>query len=74
MWRSINAFESFLRDKMAPAARFTAASWPELLLFTPDVHPDVDGVPPAKEDQSESTSDSDDCIIQAQTTGRKVGL
>ncbi|XP_056906990.1 protein fantom isoform X4 [Takifugu flavidus] len=29
-------------------------------------------VPPAKEDQGESTeSDSDDCIVQAQTTGRK---
>lgn len=45
--------------------------------FIPDVStgPDVDGVPPAKEDQSESTqSDSDDCIIQAQTSGRKVGV
>lgn len=36
-------------------------------------HPDVSAAPAAKEDQSESTeSDSDDCIVHEQATGRKV--
>lgn len=45
------------------------------LPFNPDVPagPDMDGVAPASEDQSQST-DSEDCIIQAQTAGRKVGV
>lgn len=44
------------------------------LLFSLFSTPDV-VVPPAIEHQGESTeSDSDDCIVQAQTTGRKVGV
>lgn len=35
--------------------------------------PDIEDAPAAKEDQSESTqSDSDDCIVHSEATGRKV--